>query len=312
VRAIIVANGQVQQDERYNHLVRPDDLIIAVDGGAMVAQQLGLVPQVVVGDMDSLSRQLVSQLEASGCQLVDHPARKDETDTELAVRYALQQGAREILLLGATGDRLDHTLANVFLLDMAWQAGVRAKIVSGDTEVWLLRGGGELEVDGEPGDIVTLLPVGQDAVGVRSIGLEWALHGDTLRFGPARGVSNVMTAAQAQVALREGVLLVFRVRRDSGKEKDSMGEMSEDAKVEEIPDLVEVHRAQGHLRAHVIKSKLEAAGIPALLSYDSASLVFGLTVDGIGQVRIKVPAQHADEARQILAEGDSLQEPEGA
>ena len=312
MRAIIVANGQVQQDERYNHLVRPDDLIIAVDGGAMVAQQLGLVPQVVVGDMDSLSRQLVSQLEASGCQLVDHPARKDETDTELAVRYALQQGAREILLLGATGDRLDHTLANVFLLDMAWQAGVRAKIVSGDTEVWLLRGGGELEVDGEPGDIVTLLPVGQDAVGVRTMGLEWALHGDTLRFGPARGVSNVMTAAQAQVALREGVLLVFRVRRDSGKEKDSMGEMSEDAKVEEIPDLVEVHRAQGHLRAHVIKSKLEAAGIPALLSYDSASLVFGLTVDGIGQVRIKVPAEHADEARQILAEGDSLQEPEGA
>jgi len=197
-------------------------------------------------------------------------------------------------------------------LDMAWQAGVRAKIVSGDTEVWLLRGGGELEVDGEPGDIVTLLPVGQDAVGVRTMGLEWALHGDTLRFGPARGVSNVMTAAQAQVALREGVLLVFRVRRDSGKEKDSMGEMSEDAKVEEIPDLVEVHRAQGHLRAHVIKSKLEAAGIPALLSYDSASLVFGLTVDGIGQVRIKVPAEHADEARQILAEGDSLQEPEGA
>ncbi len=312
MRAIIVANGQVQQDERYGHLVRPDDLIIAVDGGAVVAQRLGLVPQVVVGDMDSVSEGLLSQLKASGCQLVGHPARKDETDTELAVRYALQQGAREILLLGVTGDRLDHTLANVFLLDMAGQAGVRARIVSGDTEIWLLRGGAELEIDGEPGDIVTLLPVGQDAVGVRSVGLEWALHDDTLRFGPARGVSNVMTAPQAQVALREGVLLVFRVTRDAEKEKGSMSEMSEDAKVEEIPDLVEVYRAQGHLRAHVIKSKLEAAGIPALLSYDSASLVFGLTVDGIGEVRVKVPAQHADQARQVLAEEDPLQEREDA
>lgn len=312
MRVIIVANGQVQQGERYGHLVRPDDLIIAVDGGAIVAQQLGLVPQVMVGDMDSVSEGLLSQLEASGCELVDHPERKDETDTELAMRYALQQGASEILLLGATGDRLDHTLANVFLLDVAWQAGVRAKILSGDTEVWLLRGGRELEIHGEPGDIVTLLPVGQDAVGVRSVGLEWALHGDTLRFGPARGVSNVMTAPLAEVALREGVLLVFRVRRDSEKEKDSMSEMSEDAKVEEIPDLVEVYRAQGHLRAHVIKSKLEAAGIPALLSYDYAGLAFGLTVDGIGQVRIKVPEQHADEARQILAEEDPLQEQEDA
>ena len=99
MRAIIVANGQVKEDEKYGHLVRPDDLIIAADGGATVAQHLGLKPQVVVGDMDSLSPELRSQLEARGCQFVHHPARKDETDTELAIRYALEQGAQEIVLL---------------------------------------------------------------------------------------------------------------------------------------------------------------------------------------------------------------------
>ena len=87
-----------------------------------------------------------------------------------------------------------------------------------------------------------------------------------------------------------------------------MSEMTEDAEVKDIQDLVEVYTAQGHLRAHVIKSKLEAAGIPAMLSYDYASLAFGLTVDGIGQVRVKVPARYAEEARQLLAEEQAPEE----
>ncbi len=74
------------------------------------------------------------------------------------------------------------------------------------------------------------------------------------------------------------------------------------AKPNSIPHLVEVYTSQGHLRAHVVKSKLEAAGIPALLSYDSASLIFGLTVDGIGEVRVMVPEQYAEKARRLLSE----------
>jgi thiamine pyrophosphokinase len=310
MRAIIIANGQVTEDERYDHLVGPDDWIIAADGGAAIAQQLGLEPQVVIGDMDSVSPELRSQLEARGCQFVDHPARKDETDTELAIQYALEQGAREIVLLAATGDRLDHTLANIFLLGMPGLGAAKAKIIARNTEVWLIHGGGELEVHGHPGDIVTLLPLGQDAIGVRSRGLEWALHDDTLRFGPARGVSNVMTSPKAWVALREGLLLVFRVKRGTERGTDSMSEMTEDAEVKDIQDLVEVYTTQGHLRAHVVKSKLEAAGIPAMLSYDDASLAFGLTVDGLGEVRVKVPAQYAEKARKLVAEEQAPEEEE--
>ena len=83
--------------------------------------------------------------------------------------------------------------------------------------------------------------------------------------------------------------------------------MAEEADNPTTPDLVEVYTTQGHLRANVIKSKLEAAGIPALLSYDSASLVFGLTVDGIGEVRVMVSEQYAAEARRIVAEEQPLE-----
>ncbi|MGQ9492566.1 MAG: thiamine diphosphokinase [Anaerolineae bacterium] len=292
MRAIIVANGCIEEGENYQSLVRADDWIVAADGGAVIALQLGLVPRVVVGDLDSLPFEVRGQLEEHGCEFVSHPARKDETDTELAIRYALEQGADEIVLLAATGDRLDHTLANVFLLGMPQLKGKQAKIITRNTEVWLLRGGEELEIRGQPGDIVTLLPFGQDAMGIHSNGLEWALHDDTLHFGPARGVSNVMTAETARVSLREGLLVVFRVEE----------KMPKVARKREVNELVEVGREQGHMRANVIKAKLEAAGIPAILSYDAASLVFGLTVDGIGEVRILVRAEDVEEARKLLAE----------
>ena len=299
MRAIIVANGHVDPDERYAHLLRADDLVIAADGGALVARQLGLEPQAVVGDMDSLPDEVRAELQARGGQLVAHSPRKDETDTELAIRYALERGADEIVLLGAVGDRLDHTLANLFLLGLPELAAVRATIVGADSETWLLRGGSALEVRGQAGDTVTLLALGQDAVGVSTEGLEWPLEDDTLHFGPARGVSNVMTQPLARVTLREGLLLVFRLRPDS--EDERMSEEQE-AAAESTTDLVEVYTTQGHLRAHVIKSKLEAAGIPAMLSYDYASLAFGLTVDGVGQVRVMVPAPYADEARRLVQE----------
>jgi len=196
--------------------VREGDWVIAADGGAAVALKLGLHPRVVVGDLDSLPIRVRSRLEKEGCLFEQHPPHKDETDTELAIQYALAHGSDEVVLLGAAGGRLDHALANVFLLGMPALEKVRARIVAGRTEVWLLRGGRTMDIHGQPGDTVTLLPVGQAAVGVTTTGLEWKLHDDTLPFGLARGVSNVMTSDTARVALREGLLLVFRIGQVSG------------------------------------------------------------------------------------------------
>jgi len=219
VRAFIVANGQAGDGERYAALVRPGDLVIAADGGAALALQMGLQPQAVIGDMDSIPAELRSRLEALGCRFIHHPVRKDETDTELAIRHALQQGAHEVFLLGATGGRLDHTLANVFLLALPELRNISARIMAGSTDIWLLRD--RLDIEGRQGDIVTLLPLGQDAFGVKTQGLEYALQGDTLRFGQARGVSNVMTSAVARISLRKGLLLVLHVR--SGQENTPAG-----------------------------------------------------------------------------------------
>ncbi len=207
MRAIIIAGGQAG-DNGWKNWVRDGDWIIGADGGAGRALAWGLVPHLVIGDMDSLADEDQAVLEQRGCRFVEHPRAKDETDLELALRYAAGKGAQEIVVLGALGGRLDHTLANVLLLSLPVLDGVSVRIADGVGEAFLLRGGRAVTLQGSTGDLVSLLPLGGDARGVTTTGLAWVLEGDTLRFGFSRGVSNEMTSREARIEVEEGLLLV--------------------------------------------------------------------------------------------------------
>ncbi len=207
MRAIIIAGGKAQ-NEAWQRWVRGGDWIIGADGGAAQALAWGLAPDLVIGDMDSLPEQARAILERQGCRLIEHPRAKDETDLELALAHAVQEGAQEIVVLGALGGRLDHLLANVLLLALPSLAGVPVRIVEGDQQALLLRGGEAVEMDGAEGDLVSLIPLGGDACGVSTRGLVWGLDGDTLEFGSSRGVSNEMASGRFRVEVGEGLLLV--------------------------------------------------------------------------------------------------------
>lgn len=207
MRAIIIAGGQAG-DGGWKDWVRDGDWIIGADGGAGRALAWGLVPDLVIGDMDSLTGEDRAILEGRGCRFVEHPRAKDETDLELALRYAVEMGTQEIVVLGALGGRLDHTLANVLLLTLPVLDGVSVRIADGRGETLLLRGGRAVTLRGKAGDLVSLLPLGGDARGVTTSGLAWGLAGDRLRFGLSQGVSNEMTSHEARIELNEGLLLV--------------------------------------------------------------------------------------------------------
>jgi thiamine pyrophosphokinase len=208
MKAIIIAGGQVDASDGWQRWIQEGDWILGADGGAARALAWGLTPQVVIGDMDSLPNKDRVILEERGSQFVEHPRAKDETDLELALAYAAEHGAQEIVIFGALGGRLDHTLANVLLLSLPSLQEVQARIVDGDQEALLLRGGEAATLHGNPGDIVSLLPLAGDARGVTTEGLVWALDRATLRLGFSRGVSNEMLGDEARVQLEEGLLLV--------------------------------------------------------------------------------------------------------
>ena len=205
MRAIIIANGQIHDGDFLRSLVAPTDLVICADGGVSNALALGLQPQVVIGDLDSFDSDLQAQLEGEGCQVLVYPARKDETDLELALYYAIDIGVDEILILGALGGRIDQTLANVLLLALPGLRSVRVKILDGRQEVFLIRD--EALVEGQVGDTLSLLPLTEQVTGIYAEGLEYSLENGTLYLGPARGVSNTLTAPQARVRVGQGLLL---------------------------------------------------------------------------------------------------------
>lgn len=205
-RIVLMANGELYEPAYIQSLLRPDDWIIVANGGTRHAWTLQRVPQLLVGDSDSLPAPLQRWLASEAVPRHDHPRDKDATDLELAFEHAVSLAPPALLLLGVTGGRVDHTVANLSLLARAKAAGVQAEIVVGYEHLHLLYH--QLTLQGSPGQTVSLLPLGGDAVGVTTRGLRWALHEATLPFGSTRGISNILAGAEAQISLRDGLLLV--------------------------------------------------------------------------------------------------------
>jgi thiamine pyrophosphokinase len=190
-----------------------DDLVIAADRGAAHARAWGWPLHLLVGDLDSLGAEEEALVAAGGVPIITAPAAKDETDLELALTHARARGASEIIICAALGGRTDHLLANVLLLARPELADLAVTLVDGRESIRLLRNDGSapahLELLGAPGDLLSLLPLGYDAVGVTTKGLQYPLHDETLFLGQARGVSNLFTSARADITLRRGLLLVI-------------------------------------------------------------------------------------------------------
>ncbi len=214
MKAVVVASGDLVPGD----LRHVDDaaLVVAADGGAVELERAGCRIDRLVGDLDSAEPALVERLAVRGTRVERHPVDKEASDAELAVAAALEAGASEVFVLGALGGlRLDHELANVLLLADP-QLGPRLRLVRGGTVVRAIRDGASAELCGRRGDLVTLLPIGGNAVGVTTRGLRWALDVATLRIGRSRGLSNVVVEPGASVRIEHGTLLVVETSTANG------------------------------------------------------------------------------------------------
>lgn len=209
-RVFIFANGALPDPEQVRPMLGPNDILIGADGGTNHILALGLRPHAVVGDLDSLPSPLVVTLQQGGTVIYRYPPEKDETDLELALRHALAYSPEAIRVVGALGLRLDQTLANVALLAAPWLEGIDVRLDDGVEEVLLVRS--EATVEGLPGETVSLIPWGMPVEGITTEGLRWPLRDETLYPDRTRGISNELTASQARIRIRSGLLLVIHRR----------------------------------------------------------------------------------------------------
>jgi thiamine pyrophosphokinase len=205
--ALVFAGGDPPPVELLGDVDR-SALVIAADSGLDHALALGFTPDVVVGDLDSVTADALARARDAGADVEPHPAEKDETDLELALRRAVALGVQRVTVIGGGGGRHDHLLANALVLGHDDYAGLAVDALVGRARLTVIRDRAELH--GAPGSFLSLLPLGGPARGIRTEGLRYPLRDEELAPGTTRGVSNEFLTPRAAVSLDAGVLLAVQ------------------------------------------------------------------------------------------------------
>lgn len=210
MHTIIVANAPDLDLTPYLDMVRSADYVIGADGGGQTLLHAGVLPQVVIGDLDSLDQASEAELTARKVDLRRYAREKDETDLELALLHAATIGSDQIDVLGALGGRWDHTLANIGLLAHPALAGRRVRLLAPRQMLYLVPPHTRVEFGGAQGDTISLLPLAPAVHNVTTYGMLYPLAQATLYANQARGISNVLIEPPGGVATGEGALIVVQ------------------------------------------------------------------------------------------------------
>ncbi len=206
MKCVILCGGEITDYESMKEYLDGVDFFISVDSGARHCRRMGIVPDVMVGDFDSVAQEDYEALLDAGSKVLRYPAEKDMTDSELAVEIAINKGFNRVILLGATGTRMDHSLSNIFILKKLTDANIEGIIANENNVVRLIKD--ELLLERRDNTFVTLLPIAGNALGVTIRGFHYPLDDATLEVGSSWGVSNRFSEATAHIKLNHGYLLV--------------------------------------------------------------------------------------------------------
>ena len=209
-RAILYVNGE----KTIGFFVKtsPSDWLVAVDGGLRHIVARKRLPDLLIGDLDSVDPRELAACEAANVEIMRFPPVKDKTDLELALDITLERGFTQVVIAYAQGSRVDHALANLTVLARPDLQDVDIKLDDGRTAVVLIKGPDQRAIATKPDDLVSLIPWGVPAKGVTTRNLHFPLLDETLLPWQSRGVSNVATAKQAIISLTDGALLIIHTR----------------------------------------------------------------------------------------------------
>jgi len=204
---LIVASGNIKDYEYVRNQVGDVDYVVSADGGANHLKGLCIEASIFMGDFDSIDPVLLKQIEENNVELVKYPSRKDVTDSEIAVDYCIGLKPDKITIVGVTGQRLDHTFANMLLLKKLYESGIPSKIVDDNNEIYYFEECITLEKS--KGETISILPLSERVTGVYTEGLEYPLVDETLYFGSTRSISNVFDKSRCTIRIESGCALVL-------------------------------------------------------------------------------------------------------
>ena len=211
MKCCIILNGKINNYKFIKSQINNEkyDYIICADGGANHTYKMGIIPNFIVGDLDSAEDNIIDYYKNNNVKFEKFPSKKDETDTELCIYLANKLKCEEIHIIGALGGRLDHTLANINILSNTKSLNIKSKIISEKEEVFIAIDE-KVEIEGRAGDIISIIPINGDAYGVTLENLEYPLNNYNMKFGIPLGISNIMLDTKCTIKVEKGSLLIIR------------------------------------------------------------------------------------------------------
>ena len=213
MQSLIISGGSLDMEFALSYIRKYSfHCTVAADRGMDFFYEHKMVPDYIVGDFDSADPEVLQNFrnlnEERRPEIIQFKPEKDETDTELAIRIAIQHGCDDIHLLGAMGSRVDHMLGNLHLLGAAMKQGVACRMVDKNNRIRMTCQGMSLRRQEQYGTYVSLLPFTPLVKGLTLTGFKYPLKDYTLECYHSLGVSNEIIAEEAEISFREGVLLV--------------------------------------------------------------------------------------------------------
>ena len=215
-RAVIITNGEIKNHSSLYKILTSKyslsckDTVIAADGGAENCLKMNLIPDIVIGDMDSIKKDTTRQLglKSKKIKYISSSPTKDESDTQLAVEYAVNLNAGKIIIIGATGGRIDHSFANLVLLASRDYNNLDIRIIDENSEIFVIKK--STEITGEKGKKISIFSLSPYTYFTCTTGLKYKLKNEKLFFSPVRGLSNEFIENTANINIKRGQLLIVR------------------------------------------------------------------------------------------------------
>ena len=207
MKTAIICNGQVTDYEYSMDIIKDADYIICADGGTRHAYKMGICPDLIIGDFDSTNGFYLEHYKKMGVKIQEYPRDKDKTDSHICILKALDFSS-EIVLLGVTGSRLDHTLANISLLKLGLDKNIKMYIADEQNEIYLIND--KITIRGKPGELFSLLPLTPRVEGIKVCGARYELDEAVMEIGDPYGTSNVFGQESVEIKIEKGYLLVIK------------------------------------------------------------------------------------------------------
>jgi thiamine pyrophosphokinase len=217
LQSLIVSNGLIKNPDVIMQLLQNnynfnnnDYLVISADGALKNCIKLKVMPDIIIGDMDSIKlsdKKILKEINQK-INYIKFPHDKNESDTQLALDYALKNDIKNIILIGALGKRIDHTMANIFNIASEKFKNPDIKIIDENFEISVLRQSGEIK--GTKGNIISIFSLTPYTYFINTKGLKYELKEEKLFFSPIRGISNIFEEDKAVINIKEGCLLLIK------------------------------------------------------------------------------------------------------